>query len=77
MKALISSVPIHRPAKALLFVFAASTVCAFFSACAGPAYRHERRVDRRGERWDRREDRYEDRWGRRYDRRDRRYERWD
>ena len=46
-------------AKSLLFVFVASAVCAFFSACAGPVYRHESRVENRV---DRRMDRRYDRW---------------
>ena len=70
MKALLSLFPVYRVAKALLFIFAASAACAFFSACTGPAYRHERRVDRRVDRQDYREDRRHNRW-------DRRYERWD
>jgi hypothetical protein len=69
MNEFLSSIHSHRIARALLVVFAATAACTFLSACTGPAYRHERRVDRRV-------DRHEDRWDRRYDRGERRYERW-
>ena len=77
MKAIVWSHRVDRVAKALLFVFAVGPAGVFFSACTGPAYRHERRVDRRGDRWERRDDRQDYRVDRRYDRMDRRYERWD
>jgi hypothetical protein len=70
MNASFSSIPVHRIARALLLVFAATAASAFFSACAGPAYRHEHRVERRDDRQDYRVDRRHNRW-------DRRYERWD
>ena len=53
MNKFLSSIPTHRIAHTLLLVLA----CAFISACAGPAYRHEGRVDRRGDRQDYRQDR--------------------
>jgi hypothetical protein len=46
-------------------------------ACFGPFRRHERREERRDDRYDRRDDRQDDRYERRDDRQDDRRERWD
>jgi hypothetical protein len=70
MKACLSSILFHHIARILLLIFAVIAVGPFLSACAGPAYRHDRRVDRRTDRRDYRYDRRYDRW-------DRRYERWE
>ena len=62
MKHALSSMPTHRIARALLLTFVATAACTFFSACVGPRYRHQERVeDRVDRRMDRREDRY-NRW---------------
>jgi hypothetical protein len=47
------------------------------SACFGPFRRHERREERRDDRYDRRDDRQDDRYERRDDRQDDRRERWE
>jgi hypothetical protein len=62
MNKFLSFIPVHRIARGLLLVLAATAACAFFSACGGPAYRHEGRVDRRGDRQDYRQDRRYERW---------------
>ena len=54
MNKVLSSIPTHRVAQALLLIFAATIL----SACAG----HERREGRRDYREDRREVRRDDRW---------------
>jgi hypothetical protein len=59
-------------AVALLSVFAVET-----AACFGPWRRHERREERRDDRYERRDDRQDDRYERRDDRQDDRRERWD
>jgi hypothetical protein len=55
MKNSLYSIPTQRIARGLVLVFAATAACTFFSACVGPAYRHqarvENRVDRRHDRW--------------------------
>jgi hypothetical protein len=52
-------------------------ILAVQTACFGPFRRHERREDRRDDRYDRRDDRQEDRYDRRDDRQDDRQERRD
>jgi hypothetical protein len=52
-------------------------VLAVQTACFGPFRRHERREDRRDDRYDRRDDRQDDRYDRRDDRQDDRRERRD
>jgi hypothetical protein len=47
------------------------------TACFGPWRRHERREERRDDRYDRRDDRRDDRYDRRDERRDDRHDRWD
>ncbi|HET6407650.1 MAG TPA: hypothetical protein VFG14_07200 [Chthoniobacteraceae bacterium] len=69
MNDVLSSIPTHRISRGLLFLFASIAAGTVLSACTGPEYRHDSRVDRRGDRQDYRTDR-------RYDRADRRYERW-
>jgi len=54
MNKVLSSIPTHRIAQALLLIFAATIL----SACAG----HDRREGRRDYREDRREVRRDDRW---------------
>ena len=55
MKNSLCSTPTRQIARALVLMFAATAACTFFLACAGPAYRHqarvENRVDRRHDRW--------------------------
>jgi hypothetical protein len=46
-------------------------------ACFGPWRRHERREERRDDRYDRRDERRDDRGDRRDERRDDRHERWE
>jgi hypothetical protein len=53
MSKVLSSMSTHHIVRGLLLIFAAT----FLSACARPAYRHDRRDDRRDYRYDRREDR--------------------
>jgi hypothetical protein len=48
--------------KLLLVVFACSAAATLLSACAGPAYRHDARVDHRVDRRDDRYDRRDNRW---------------
>lgn len=78
--AMKTTTPINRLrnfARPLFLAISISWACTWFSACAGPAYRHEarvdNRVDRRHDRWDYREDRHVDRVDRRVDRRN---DRW-
>jgi hypothetical protein len=59
MENTLSSIPTQRITRALLLMFAATAACTFFSACVGPAYRHQARVENRV---DRRMDRRHDRW---------------
>lgn len=73
MKASISPLATSRIARTLLLIVAAAGIATFFSACYGPAARHDHRVDRRV---DRHVDRHEDRWDRREDRYDRRTDRY-
>ena len=50
MKNSLCSIPTQRIARALLLMFAATGACTFFSARAGPAYRHHARVENRVDR---------------------------
>jgi hypothetical protein len=65
-------VTVRRSALALLL-----GVLAIQTACFGPWRRHERREERRDDRYDRRDDRQDDRYERRDDRQDDRDERRD
>ena len=49
----------------------------FQAGCFGPFRRHERRDDRRDDRYDHRDDRRDDRHDNRDERHDDRHERWD
>jgi hypothetical protein len=49
----------------------------FQAGCFGPWRRHERREERRDDRYDHREERRDDRYDHRDERRDDRRERWD
>jgi hypothetical protein len=66
MKHLLCYIPTERIAQALTLIVAVTAACTFFSACAGPAYRHqarvENRIDRRQDRIENRIDRRQDRW---------------
>ncbi len=64
----------HMKTTILIAVFA---VILLTAGCAGPAARHEARVDRRSDAAERTEQRVENRQGNRYDRRSDRYERRD
>ena len=63
----------HRLAVALMLGLMALQA----AACFGPFRRHERREERRDDRYERRDDRQDDRYERRDDRQDDRRERWD
>jgi hypothetical protein len=65
MKYSLPFLPTQRIAQALALIVAVTAACTSFSACAGPAYRHQARVENR---IDRRQDRIEDRIERRQDR---------
>jgi hypothetical protein len=68
----MTRVHVKRSVLALLLA-----VLAVQTACFGPWRRHERREERRDDRYDRRDDRQDDRYERRDDRQDDREERRD
>lgn len=61
----------------MAFVLPFFLIALSFVGCAGPAVRHDARVDRRGDVAERSSNRASTRQGNRYDRRDSRYERID
>jgi hypothetical protein len=67
----------RRPFVQRAILVALLGVLAVQIACFGPWRRHERREERRDDRYERRHDRQDDRYERRDDRQDDRQERWD